>query len=282
MRCKKYPVQLPYLLIYFFSPLPSSSSSSSLFLPLMRLLWRSAGVVSSRGRRQRRAADSIFRRSEKSDTTTTGRVGVDVRTFPCEFRAAWLSSSVPSPNEEKNHHLDSCARGVGQIIFLNSVEGGGFVLISLAIGDPLLATLAGCGSFFSTTTARLFGGDEEMIRSGLYGYNGALIGCAASAFGSAYVPYAALATFVGACATAPLTHVLGKSLSTPQFTWVFNAVTLASLLSTRPLLGSGASAESTDIIATAPIVLESSFVGVSQIFLVDSPVIARLKGFPLG
>ena len=232
-------------------------------------MWRSAGVVSCRGRRP---ASSIFRRLEKSETTTWS-VGGAVRTFPCEFKSAWLSSSNPSPNKEFTDkkfegHIGSCARGVGQIIFLNSVEGGGFVLISLALGNPLLAAFAGCGSLISTTTARLFGCDENMIRNGLYGYNGALIGCAASVFGAS-VPYAALATFAGASATAPLTHVLGKSLSTPQFTWVFNAVTLTSLA----LLGSGSSAEqSTDVIATAPIVLEPSLVGISQIFLVDSPV----------
>lgn len=275
---------------------------------MFRLSWRSAGVFSCRGSRR----SSVFRRSESSEIgLAVGRLSRGpVRTFPCGLRAARLSSSVPSPNKEYTEpaaataapetkkkkqfegHLDSCARGLGQVIFLNSAQGGGLVLISLALGDPLLAAFAACGSFVSTTTARLFGCDDATIRSGLYGYNGALIGCATSVFGPSYVPFNALATCVGACATAPLAHALGKSLSRPQFTWVFNAVTLTSLLRTRPLLGTGSPAEQSavDIIATTPVVLESSFAGVSQIlstasvvlessfagvsqiFLVDSPV----------
>ena len=136
---------------------------------MFRLSWRSAGVFSCRGSRR----SSVFRRSESSEIgLAVGRLSRGpVRTFPCGLRAARLSSSVPSPNKEYTEpaaataapetkkkkqfegHLDSCARGLGQVIFLNSAQGGGLVLISLALGDPLLAAFAACDC--STLSRRL-------------------------------------------------------------------------------------------------------------------------------
>ena len=96
-----------------------------------------------------------------------------------------------------------------------------------------------------------------------------LVGCAFAAFlPGAVAPLAA--TAAGAAATAPLSAVLKRACgSTPQFTLAFNAVALSALAYTKPFAVPPPPADAAigfaDVAATP-------LVGLSQIFVVDSPV----------
>ena len=166
-------------------------------------------------------------------------------------------------------------RNVGQVIFMDKPAAGSLALLGLTIGDPYLAGLGFAGGATATITARAVGFDEEATDNGLMGYNGVLVGCAFSQFLAVSPPVALAATVAGAAATAPLAAVL-KPLcgKVPQWTLAFNAATLSALLYTRPFAdavpGPPASIDSNYDLLNA--VLDTPFVGISQIFVVDNVV----------
>ena len=184
----------------------------------------------------------------------------------------------PSPPSAAEELADASARGIGQVIFLNSPKSGQILGLGLFLGDPYLAGLAALGTFTATATARAAGLDKASIQNGLLGYNGCLVGCAAAVFGSPSILAATTATIVGASATPFVASSLKEAMGgVPQWTFAFNFVTLTSLLKTRPLLVPPPTAET----ATAAIaskgsvffdVLTSPLTGVSQIFVVQSPL----------
>ena len=166
-------------------------------------------------------------------------------------------------------------RNVGQVIFMDKPAAGSLALLGLTIGDPYLAGLGFAGGATATITARAVGFDEEATDNGLMGYNGVLVGCAFSQFLAVSPPVALAATVAGAAATAPLAAVL-KPLcgKVPQWTLAFNAATLSALLYTRPFAdavpGPPATIDSNYELLNA--VLDTPFVGISQIFVVDNVV----------
>ena len=194
-----------------------------------------------------------------------------------------LKSKSNIPNNTKlleSEELDIATRAVGQVIFLNSVNSGRMICLSLAIGDPTLAACAALGSFTSLTTAKIIGLDNQTYKDGLWGYNGVLIGCAAKVFGPSFLPLTVAYTILGAAVTPILSATLKNTISIPQWTWSFNIVALTSLLRSRPLLESSSiDAGGEDIVSAAiastpgftDIVL-SPLLGISQIFVVGSPI----------
>jgi len=131
----------------------------------------------------------------------------------------------------------------------------------------------------STTTAKLVGLDKKTYNDGLWGYNGVLIGCAASVFGPAYLPHVVLSTLLGSAATPILSASLKNAISMPQWTWSFNIVALTSLMRSRPLLESNSSTSTADamevVTTTTPgylDIISSPLLGISQIFVVGSPL----------
>ncbi|KAL9189186.1 hypothetical protein ACHAXT_011676 [Thalassiosira profunda] len=185
-----------------------------------------------------------------------------------------VGASANSPSILRHERVDASTRGLGQVIFLNSIDSGRVILGSLALGDPTLAAFAALGTVTATSTAQAIGLDKSAWKDGLWGYNGALVGCAASAFGPSYLPWVALSTIAGAAATPVISASLKSAMSIPQWTFSFNIVALTSLLRTKPLL-KGANGEGEEIatistgfadVALAPLH------GISQIFVVDSAV----------
>ena len=181
-------------------------------------------------------------------------------------------TSSPSTASARSQGL---LRNVGQVIFMDKPAAGSLALIGLTIGDPYLAGLGFAGGATATITSRAVGLDEEATDNGLMGYNGVLVGCAFSQFLAVSPPVALAATVAGAAATAPLAAVL-KPLcgKVPQWTLAFNAATLSALLYTRPLAdsvpGPAATIDSNYDLLNA--VLDTPFVGISQIFVVDNVV----------
>lgn len=192
------------------------------------------------------------------------------------------NNNIDNPNSQSatEELADAAARGVGQVIFLNSPKSGQILGLGLFLGDPYLAGLAALGTFTATATARAAGLDKASINDGLLGYNGCLVGCAAAVFGSPSILAATTATIVGASATPFVASSLKEAMgSVPQWTFAFNFVTLTSLLKTRPLLAPPPA--TTTETATAAVaskgsvffdVLTSPLTGVSQIFVVQSPL----------
>ena len=72
--------------------------------------------------------------------------------------------------------IDALHRGIGQVIFQNNPLTGGIFLIGIFYNSALLGTASLLGLTSSTLTAWLLGRDRGLIRNGLFGFNGVLVG----------------------------------------------------------------------------------------------------------
>lgn len=158
---------------------------------------------------------------------------------------------------------------------MDKPAAGALALTGLAIGDPYLAGLGLAGGTAATVTSRAIGLDEASTDNGLMGYNGVLVGCAFSQFLAVSPPAALAATVAGAAATAPLAAALKPLCGrVPQWTLAFNMAMLSALTYTKPFAdavpGPPATLDSDLDVINA--VLDTPFVGLSQIFVVDNAV----------
>jgi urea transporter len=245
------------------------------------------------------------------------------------------SSSPSSPtafSSLENSWMGTTTRGIGQVIFLNSPLSGLVVWSGLFVADPALAQLGFLGALSATATARQVSVvvvettststkeendtttafDHPTLaawKDGLYGYNGFLVGCAAS-YGfllgpqlSSSLPACVTATVVGAAATPLVQKGLGNYICTasPQWTYAFNIVTLSTLgfmtsawMTTKlPTSAAAATAAvastsldattttdaTTALVTTSPELVEllsTPLIGMSQIFLVESALSGAL------
>ena len=171
--------------------------------------------------------------------------------------------------------LDETLRGVGQVVFCNSPLSGGLILAGLAYGDlacgTAVAPLAALGATTATAVAKAPGAlglDDGFVGAGLAGYNGCLVGCAFSVFLGAPPVTTLAATVVGGGASAIVAAALKPAMgSVPQWTLAFNFTTLSALAYVRPLDGAAAIPADAGALELAL----SPLVGVSQIFVVNSP-----------
>ena len=209
----------------------------------------------------------------------------------------------PSPSPPSPSFVETSLRGTGQVIFLNSPSSGAIVLGGLAIADPYLATMALAGVTTSSLVASVGGLDRQALNDGLYGYNGALVGCAVSVFLHP-LPATAMTTMdlptmvaspevINCASWALASTVMGASIApylsvglkeamggVPQWTIAFNLIALGALLRTKPFAAAaveGSAAEAAAEAATSSFdqlatmaVLEAPLRGISQIFVVDS------------
>lgn len=232
-------------------------------------------------------------------TTTPSHNNLQLKDPPPPVIETPSPPSPPVNDDNEDLGIFTAANmSMGQVIFLGSPASGAVLYTSLALGDPKLSLYAALGTITANTTSKMLGLDKSMYNTGLWGYNGALIGCAASVFGpAAYYPYTLLTTVLGAAATPIVCATLKSTVhaSSPQWTWSFNIVALSSLLiQQHKLLQPVASTTMTttttsgfDNIQTYistihdagtahlttyihPILL-SPLTGISQIFVVNSP-----------
>ena len=99
--------------------------------------------------------------------------------------------------------------GISQIFFLRSAPAGALLLIGIAVANPRTAVLVVIGCAVQTLAAWIIG-ERELVRDGLMGYNGALVGAAAS-LSTIHLNETALSiamTVVGALACIPAHLVL--------------------------------------------------------------------------
>jgi len=120
--------------------------------------------------------------------------------------------------------------------------------------------------------------DAATVGSGLAGYNGCLVGCAFAVFLGGPVWAAPLATVAGGAASAFVSAAIRPMMgSVPQWTFAFNATTLAALAAVRPLAGNAASAAADSVAAVPPdAAVTAPLSGVAQIFVSSSPLTGAL------
>src|SRR3989338_4097631 len=72
-------------------------------------------------------------------------------------------------------------KGMWQMAFCNDARSGALVVAALALSNPVTAACAVAGCLASTLTARaVVPADDACLGMGLYGFNGALVGAAAT------------------------------------------------------------------------------------------------------
>lgn len=69
-------------------------------------------------------------------------------------------------------------RGLGQIFLLDNAISGFLFFAAISFGRPALGLAALVGSLAGTITAEILGCDKQQIHTGLFGFNGALVGLA--------------------------------------------------------------------------------------------------------
>lgn len=174
--------------------------------------------------------------------------------------------------------LDSVFRGVGQVMLQNNSYAGLVFLAGIFWNSPLFACAALTGTVVSTATAMWLGVDRQLVRAGLFGFNGSLVAIGLLYFlrpdaltWSCVVLAAACSTIV----TAALMNLL-SAWKVPPLTAPFVFASLCFFLATARLgrlesthllptagLPKAVSVEGT---VTAGTVVEGLFNGIAQIF----------------
>jgi urea transporter len=129
--------------------------------------------------------------------------------------------------------VDTLLRGVGQVMFQNNPITGLLFLIGIFVNSYQLGIAGIIGLLASTIAAMLLGADRNLIRAGLFGYNGVLTGIGL-AFFLQFQWSAALIVYI----------IIGGVLSTIVFmalanffsTWDMPALTAPFVLTTWLLL----------------------------------------------
>lgn len=78
--------------------------------------------------------------------------------------------------------VDYCLRGVGQVVFMNNPITGLFIMAGIFVASAWLGVAATLGLLASTLTAIALGMDRALIRAGLFGFNGILVGAGLGLF----------------------------------------------------------------------------------------------------
>lgn len=121
-------------------------------------------------------------------------------------------------------------RGVGQVMFQESALSGALFLAGIFWSSARFGVAALVGTIASTVAARLLGADRPLIRAGLFGFNGTLVGIGLAVFlepGAASWTYLLFAAAISSVAMAALASVWkrwdGAALTAPFVltTWCF-------------------------------------------------------------
>jgi urea transporter len=130
--------------------------------------------------------------------------------------------------------VDYCLRGVGQVVFMNNPITGLFIIIGIFVASAWLGVAAILGVLASTLLAIALGMDRTLIRAGLFGFNGVLVGAGLGLF---LTPEWGALVMLWIVLVAAFSTILMASLATvfqtwnvPPFTLPFNFATLIFLI----------------------------------------------------
>lgn len=92
--------------------------------------------------------------------------------------ATGLEAGDDGPLNCAARFLDCVLRGIGQVMFQNNSYAGLLFIIGIGYNSLLFAAAALVGTAVSTITAISLGADRALVRSGMFGFNGGLVGIA--------------------------------------------------------------------------------------------------------
>jgi urea transporter len=190
--------------------------------------------------------------------------------------------------------VDTNLRGVGQVMFQDNPLSGAIFLIAIgwgsyAAGAPHVASGGVLALVVATLTALWLRVDETALRSGLYGYNGILVGLALANFvtpGILLWVYVALGAAVSVVAMLAIANAV-KPWGVSALTFPFVLVTWLLLLATYGFSGLAGAAQPSSGVVTAFVPCSASsfhvaelaqgvLQSISQVFLKGSGVSALL------
>ena len=200
---------------------------------------------------------------------------------------AWSSAAERQPAVG---FVDVVLRGAGQVMFQSNPLTGLLFIVGIAwgaavAGMPAVAIGAVVGLVVSTVTAILLKVDDASLKAGLFGYNGILVGAAVPTF-LQVEPLMWVYLVVGAAVSSVVLLAVGnvmKTFGAPALTFPFVLTTWFLLLgaysfSGVPIASMGPPSIPSPIDAAAvtalqpQALLETVFVGISQVFLIDNVV----------
>jgi urea transporter len=204
--------------------------------------------------------------------------------------ANWESLSISSA---ALRFLDINLRGIGQVMFQNNPLTGILFLAAIAWGSYAAGvpqvTIAGVlAVVVSNLTAQWLRVDDEALHSGLYGFNGILVGLALATFLApgpllwAYVILGAAVSVVVMLATTNVVRPWGGALTFPFVltTWLLLLATYGFSGLAGTALPSGAVVRAFQPYRANPLQLvelvQGVFLSISQVFLKASGVVALL------
>jgi urea transporter len=123
-------------------------------------------------------------------------------------------------------------RGIGQLTFVESTNGGLALTAMLAYFAPFTCACVLAGSFLSVFWAHVIGADKFQIRSGLIAFNGILVTAGAPIFISPPAAVIAIAVFGSLMATI-IHDQACKRLSFPLLTLPFVITEIGALCLTK-------------------------------------------------
>jgi urea transporter len=130
--------------------------------------------------------------------------------------------------------VDYCLRGVGQVVFMNNPITGLLILIGIFVASAWLGVASVIGLLASTLVGILIGVDRGLIRAGLFGFNGILVGAGLGLF---LAPEWDGLAIVWIIVVSGFSSILMATLATvfqtwgvPPFTLPFNFATLIFLV----------------------------------------------------
>jgi urea transporter len=129
--------------------------------------------------------------------------------------------------------VDWTLRGIGQVVFQNNPLSGLIILAALFYNSWIYGSICILGVVVSTTTAIMLKADRGLIRDGLFGFNGALVGLALIAFTSenfrtGAVPSIYMVVYI--IAAAAMTSMVFSSIATLLGPYKVAALTMPFVL----------------------------------------------------
>ena len=183
------------------------------------------------------------------------------------------------------HFTDALLRGASQVVVINNPLAGALIVTSLFFPSAAVGYYGALGLLGGTLIAFLLGFDEHARASGLFGYNGLLVGMGLATFlarENEFDAGVALSSLLVGGLSSVMQLALGNAFvptfKTPPFTLAFNFTMLLFLLATPHFRIASLQAASTpspvtvdsSVAVDAGWLLRSALLSVGQVFLCES------------
>ena len=206
-------------------------------------------------------------------------------TMPSTLFLAAMSGLLPT----MMHFTDALLRGASQVVVINNPLAGALIVTSLFFPSAAVGYYGVLGLLGGTLIAFLLGFDEHARASGLFGYNGLLVGMGLATFlarDNEFDAGVALSSLLVGGLSSVMQLALGNAFvptfKTPPFTLAFNFTMLLFLLATPHFRIASLRAASPLASTPSPVTVDSSvtvdagwllrsaLLSVGQVFLCES------------